>query len=113
METLLDKLHLDHINISRLLDILDEQIRRYGRGQTPDYPLIVDILRYMEDYPDTVHHPREDMMFGRMRDRGVDMEMETTLRDLEQQHRDIREKSLNFLEALRGVCCAGIYRRDA
>lgn len=113
MDTLLDKLHRDHINISRLLDILEEQVQRYGMGETPDYPLVVDILRYMEDYPDTVHHPREDMMFARMREHGVDMEMETILRDLEEQHRDVREKSLNFLEALRGDLSAVAVPREA
>lgn len=113
MDTLLDKLQLDHINIAQLLDILEEQVQRYGKGEVPDYPLIIDILRYMEDYPDTVHHPREDLMFARMREHGVDMEMETILRDLEAQHRDIREKSLNFLEALRGDLSAVAVPREA
>ena len=113
MDTLLNKLQQDHINISRLLDILEEQVQRYGKGEVPDYPLIVDILRYMEDYPDTVHHPREDLMFARMRKCGVDMDMEVTLRDLEAQHRDIREKSLDFLEALRGDLSAIAVPREA
>lgn len=113
MDTLFDKLHRDHANMARLLDILQEQVQRYGKGEAPDYPLIIDILRYMEDYPDTVHHPREDLMFARMREHGVDMEMETILCDLEAQHRDIREKSLNFLEALRGDLSAIAVPREA
>ena len=31
-----------------------------NRGQTPDFPLLQSIVSYIEQFPDKLHHPKED-----------------------------------------------------
>lgn len=60
----IDDLHQDHINISRVLDILESQVARLEGGERPDYYLMSKIVEYVQEYPDIFHHPREDAMFS-------------------------------------------------
>ena len=53
----------DHANVARLLELLESEILAIEVGKTPDYPLLQDIMRYMTQYPDRFHHPKEDLIF--------------------------------------------------
>ena len=66
MGGLLHQIHVDHGAMVRLLDILDTQLGVFYRGQTPDYELMLDIMRYMLNYPDIAHHPAEELIFERL-----------------------------------------------
>ncbi|MCB1876143.1 MAG: hemerythrin domain-containing protein [Chromatiales bacterium] len=63
MARMMDDLHQEHVRIARLLDLLDEQIERIGTADTPDLDLMLDIVDYTENYPDLVHHPKEDVIY--------------------------------------------------
>ena len=56
----------DHANVAKLLDLLESEILAIGVGKTPDYPLLQDIMRYMTQYPDRFHHPKEDLIFAQL-----------------------------------------------
>jgi len=40
------------------LQFLVQEIQ--NRGQTPDFPLLQSIVSYIEQFPDRLHHPKED-----------------------------------------------------
>lgn len=40
------------------LQFLIQEIQ--NRGQTPDFPLLQSIVSYIEQFPDKLHHPKED-----------------------------------------------------
>jgi branched-chain amino acid transport system ATP-binding protein len=40
------------------LQFLVQEIQ--NRGQTPDFPLLQSIVSYIEQFPDKLHHPKED-----------------------------------------------------
>ena len=63
MHPIMAELHQDHINLSRLLGLLDRQLQLFQADEPPDYFLLLDLVEYMESYPDLIHHPREDMIF--------------------------------------------------
>jgi hemerythrin-like domain-containing protein len=63
MHPLLERLHQDHINLNRLLGLLERETLLLERGANPDYYLMLDMLDYMRRYPDEVHHPCEDVIF--------------------------------------------------
>ena len=69
MSKILATLRDEHANMGRLLDVLDDQIAVFGRGETPDYEAIRSILAYMIDYSDRYHHPKEDLIYHRLRER--------------------------------------------
>ena len=57
------------------------------RGARPDFPLLEAMVRYIEQYPDRLHHPKEDrLLFPALRER--DPTAATVLDELEAQHRD-------------------------
>ncbi len=55
-------LRLEHSNMARLLDWLDEQIKTLETGAVPDYKLLNQALYYLQNYPDQCHHPKEDLV---------------------------------------------------
>jgi len=77
--------HTDHINFARLLDILDEQVAAFQRGLSPNYALMADILYYMRNFSDRVHHPREDVAYARLAER--DPGIKLVVNRLLQEHR--------------------------
>src|SRR5678815_1568332 len=58
--------HAEHLNFVALLDVLEAELDRFSRGKAPDYELMLDIMFYMTHYPDVLHHPKEDVAFGRI-----------------------------------------------
>ncbi len=66
MSDVIAALELDHANIVRILELLESEILAIEVGKTPDYQLLQDIMCYMTQYPDRIHHPKEDLMFAQL-----------------------------------------------
>jgi hemerythrin-like domain-containing protein len=77
--------HEEHAYFGRLLQVLQEEVDRLYAGGTPDYELVLDIILYLRDYSDQVHHPREDEAFKRLARRSP--ELRPLLVRLHQEHR--------------------------
>lgn len=58
-----DQLLREHRNTSRLLDLLERELRQLRSGE-PDYNLMIDVLHYLGSYVDRHHHPREEAAFA-------------------------------------------------
>lgn len=69
MSLTMQKLRQDHVNLGRLLDILEQELDSLHEGTRTDYELMQDAMLYMTRYPDEVHHPTEDVVFRRLMDR--------------------------------------------
>ncbi len=67
--------HAEHMDFLRLLDLLEKQVSVFQRADRPDYELMLDIIRYLRDFPDDLHHPREDAAFARLAQRYPGMEL--------------------------------------
>ena len=63
MTTILDKLHEDHINFSKLLVYLESQLALLENCESPDLNTMVEAIEYMKNYPDYIHHPLENVVF--------------------------------------------------
>ncbi|CAB3810074.1 hypothetical protein LMG28688_07145 [Paraburkholderia caffeinitolerans] len=75
--------HAEHVNFARLLDLLEEQVAEFHQGERPDYALMSDILYYMRNFADRVHHPPEDVAYARLaeRDPGVQLQVNRLLQE--------------------------------
>jgi len=67
MSKLLNQLKTDHINIIKLLCILENQLQLVQDGDSVEMTkepisIIREILDYMQQYPSVCHHPREDLL---------------------------------------------------
>jgi hemerythrin-like domain-containing protein len=83
---LMEELRFDHRNMAIVLDLLDDIVASMEAGMDPDCELFEEIMRYMTVYPDAVHHPKEDVMYGKLRSKRPDL-----AEDLEHVPDDHRE----------------------
>ncbi len=63
MHRLLKELHQDHINLGRVLRILENQLDLLRSGGNADIHVLSEVVDYVQSYPDLIHHPREDVIF--------------------------------------------------
>ncbi len=62
----------EHRYLSLLLETLEEQLTATSLTAAGDFFLIQDIVHYMHEYTDVVHHPTEDLMFDKLVQRNPD-----------------------------------------
>lgn len=92
---MLNRLQVEHDHILRKLNLLELQYLDMCRGKTPDYSLMRSIIVYIQEYPEQIHHPLEDMIFSilleRVDDVGFVQELITEHTQLEDVTRRLRE----------------------
>jgi len=60
---MLDGLHLEHLNIAKLLDVLRDKLFAIRSEKPIHYRLLKDILCYLSEVADQRHHPQEDLIY--------------------------------------------------
>jgi hemerythrin-like domain-containing protein len=86
MTGMIELLRNEHRDIEKLLLVLEEELSVFGRRERPDYEIIQGIISYFQDYPDCCHHPKEDMIFEKLKTR--DPDVAASIGDLEAEHLD-------------------------
>ncbi len=81
--------HEEHSYFKRLLHLLQEEADMLHAGARPNYELMLDILSYLREYGDRMHHPREDEAFKRLAQRNP--QMRKIVWRLHQEHRVIAQ----------------------
>jgi hemerythrin-like domain-containing protein len=83
-----------------------------GHGRTPDFALLRAMLFYIDEYPNRLHHPKEDqLLFPKVRQ--LCPELRDVLDQLEQDHQQ-GERSIHVLaHTLLAYEVMGEPRRDA
>lgn len=111
MSQVMDKLHADHINTTKLLDLLSRQLDVLHEGGTPDFVMLIDLMHYMTNYSGLLHHPKEDLVFTRMveRDPGTRQVVDGLL----EEHRTLARIGEQFLGNLRGAVSELLVDREA
>ncbi len=110
MSSILDQLHQDHINHSKLLDLLDSDIRSMQDAGTTDFNEMLQIMEYMTKYPDRFHHPCEEIIFDRLKNKG-DNEA-AVIRRLCDEHERLSALGHELVDNLKEVTKGGIVRKD-
>jgi hemerythrin-like domain-containing protein len=93
--------HTDHVYFNELLGRLRAELDVFHRGERPDYERMSEIVTYLREYGDAVHHPRESVAFARLVKRCPDMEL--ALARLEQEHRVIAQAGQRLLEHIDAI----------
>jgi hemerythrin-like domain-containing protein len=104
MYDILDQIHYDHISMSKVLHIMEQEVFRIEADMDPDYNLLVDGMRYMVNYSDAVHHPKEDALFDRLSEKKPDLT--ESIADIRQQHETLAEKSSQFYDIVKKAAVA-------
>ena len=91
-------LRKEHANFKKLLTLLDGQLDLLNGEEEPNYQLMTDILYYMTQYADLVHHRKEEAIFSHLLEQ--DSSVEKDVAEVAQQHRTIEKYGANFFEKL-------------
>jgi hemerythrin-like domain-containing protein len=110
MPEVLRLLQKEHADFSRLLDLLDRQLAVFASGERPDYDVIGAVIDYCLDYPDAMHHPKEDLIYRVLESRNA--ELARIVGDLEEDHRRIAAMTRELAEALRQVLAEELVDRQ-
>ncbi|MHA1568178.1 MAG: hemerythrin domain-containing protein [Alphaproteobacteria bacterium] len=119
MAELIRLLRRDHGNLAALLDVLGRQTallvdggeRAAGpEGGGPDYALMESVLDYCGAFADEAHHPREDMIYARLRE--LDGDIADAGSDLQAEHGELSALTRHCLEAIREVRFGGGVSRE-
>jgi hemerythrin-like domain-containing protein len=101
--------HAEHVNFARLLNLLDEQLALFHSGATPDYELMLNVMFYMTHYSDVLHHPKEDLVFAKIKER--EPATARTVDDLAHQHAHIKESGAALVRALDDILNGSVTSR--
>ena len=102
--------HADHVNFERLLKLLEAELARLHDGDDPDYPLMLEIMYYMTHYADALHHPKEDVVFARIKAR--DSRLGESVDGLTHQHVQLHQSGEEMVRELDDVLNGSIAPRE-
>ena len=91
-------LRLEHGNLGKLLELIEDQVALVTAGKRMDVELLRLAAEYFSDYPDRCHHPKEDLVYKLLRTR--DPDACEGLRDLIADHRRLHELAEAFADAV-------------
>ncbi|MGB5624435.1 MAG: hemerythrin domain-containing protein [Woeseiaceae bacterium] len=86
----------EHRYMNLLLETLEEHLQASDLSAPEEHFLMQDIMRYLHEYPDAVHHPTEDLLFDKLVRRKPDTE-----KDIARLRRDHKKLGANTADILR------------
>lgn len=91
----------EHRTLTAVIDAFDHVTQDMAKGAlAPDYKLLWSIIYYIEEFPERLHHPKEDdVLFPHVRARSDDID--DTLDELGRQHVNGRPH-LEYIKTLLG-----------
>lgn len=101
MPAVIDSLRQEHVNMAKLLNVLDRQIGVFESGSSPDYEIIFGVVEYLKEWSDRWHHPKEDLVLDKLRLR--DPAAADAVGELEKHHEALAALTDQFLDVIREV----------
>ena len=101
MTYVVEVLRQEHRNIEKLLHVLEQELSVFDRGDRPNYEVVVRIIDYFKDYPDSCHHPKEDMIFEKLKAR--DPVAAGGVGDLEAEHQNEGKRLQRLAQMIRSI----------
>jgi hemerythrin-like domain-containing protein len=101
MTYVVEVLRQEHRNIEKLLQVLEQELSVFDRGDRPNYEVIVGVIDYFKDYPDSCHHPKEDMIFDKLKSR--DPAAAAKIGDLRLEHEEEASRLRRAAQAVERV----------
>jgi hemerythrin-like domain-containing protein len=110
MSPLLEELHQDHVHMARLLGLLSAQLDLIHDAGSPDYELMLNIVEYNEEYPDRIHHPKEDVIYRAYLEKSD--EDRDIIEALLEEHVRLIQETCDFHQTLTLVMQGAVMSRD-
>ena len=101
--------HSEHGYFRRLLGLLQKELDVFAAGERPNYELMCDIIAYLREFTDRIHHPREDLAFACLARRLPEMQLQ--LARLQQEHRVLAHVGEILLRLLASILDGSVAAR--
>ncbi|MGA8001081.1 MAG: hemerythrin domain-containing protein [Pseudolabrys sp.] len=109
MSRLIEILLEEHRNIEKLLHVLEQELDVFDRTESPDYEILRTIVEYFQDYPESYHHPKEDIVFEKLKLR--DPSAVARIGDVEAEHQLETQRLRRFAQAINDILAGREYPR--
>jgi hemerythrin-like domain-containing protein len=101
MSKIIEILLEEHRNIDKLLLVLEQELEVFDRSEGSDYEILQAVIQYFQDYPENCHHPKEDMVFEKLKLR--DPAASKRIGDVEAEHHVEADRLRRFAQAVEDV----------
>ena len=110
MPKIIDILLEEHQNIEKLLLVLEHELQVFDRSERADYEILQTIIQYFQDYPESCHHPKEEMIFEKLKAR--DPAAAERVGDVEGDHEVEAKRLRSFARAVDAVLADQEFLRE-
>lgn len=87
--------------MAQLVPVLRAGLSKLQTGEHVDLELLEEIMIYVTQYPDRIHHPTEDIIFARLKEKAPELRRELT--SIMEEHDDLVRAGRRFLSLLRAA----------
>ena len=101
MVEIIEILRWEHRNIEKLLRVLEQELSVFARAERPDYEVIQAVIEYFKQYPDTCHHPKEDIIYEKFK--VLNPGRAASITDLQGEHREGAERLRRVAQVIDNV----------
>ena len=101
MVEIIEILRQEHRNIEKLLQVMEQELTVFDRGERPDYEVFGAIVEFFKNYPNSCHHPKEDIIYEKFRTRNPGRA--ATVANLEAEHREGAARLRRVAQAIESV----------
>ena len=110
MSNIIQILLEEHWNIDKLLLVLEHELEVFDRSEEPDYEILQAVIQYFQDYPENCHHPKEDMVFEKLKVR--DPAAANRIGDVEAEHQVETMRLRRLVEAVEEILAGREFLRQ-
>jgi hemerythrin-like domain-containing protein len=110
MSNIIQILLEEHRNIDKLLLVLEHELEVFDRSEEPDYEILQAVIQYFQDYPENCHHPKEDMVFEKLKVR--DPAAANRIGDVEAEHQVETKRLRRLVEAVEEILAGREFLRQ-
>jgi hemerythrin-like domain-containing protein len=101
MVEIIEILRQEHRNIEKLLGVMEQELSVFDRGERPDYEVFGAIVEFFKTYPDSCHHPKEDVIYEKFKSR--DPARAASIADLQGDHQEGAVRLRRVAQAIESV----------
>jgi hemerythrin-like domain-containing protein len=92
---LMETLRSEHRHLSTVVELFKEQLEAIELGQMVDTHVVYEVMDYIVRWPDRFHHPREDLIYGRVAE--IDAQAADNVDSLQREHDVMAKQSRGVL----------------
>jgi hemerythrin-like domain-containing protein len=88
---LMNALRSEHRHMASVIELFKEQLEAIEQGKVVDTHVVYEVMDYLVRWPDRFHHPREDLIYGRVAE--LDFNAADSVDTLQREHDAMAKQS--------------------